>query len=84
MLIGRMTNKVFIHVKSGNRYCLIGSALNSGTLEPYVVYQSITASRGIPAGTLWVRDLNDFNRKFNDMSTNLSRVMHPLSKTSHM
>jgi len=50
---------IFRHYK-GSLVEVIGVANHSETMEKMVVYKKISAHRGYPAGTLWVRPLKMF------------------------
>jgi hypothetical protein len=62
---------IFQHIKSGNRYLVIGIGRSVDAPEKKLVvykqlYISVLKNSNIqlPVGSIWTRDLNDFEKKF--------------------
>ncbi|MES2662313.1 MAG: DUF1653 domain-containing protein [Pseudomonadota bacterium] len=51
-------NRTFKHIKNGDLYELIGSALNEANQKPLAIYKSVTT------GLIWARPFNEFLSKF--------------------
>lgn len=51
---------VYRHYKTGGDYELVGFGRIEATLEEVVFYKSLQASKGFPAGTVWVRPITSF------------------------
>lgn len=54
-----MQNGIYEHLKTGQKYQVIGLALSVDDLGQVVVYQSLYGDYG-----LWTRKLEDFEQKF--------------------
>lgn len=62
---------VFQHIKTGKRYLVIGIGRSVNAPEKkIVVYKQLYVSTlkntniSLPVGTIWIRDLIDFEKKF--------------------
>ncbi len=53
---------IYRHYKGG-LYKVHTVAYSEATLEPVVVYESITESESVPKGTFWVRPLSEFTEE---------------------
>lgn len=71
-------NTIFKHLKSGNHYILIGVGRSVDHPHKLVaVYKQLYDSKlfgtsvQLPYGSIWTRDLNDFEKKFKLIKKNL-------------
>ncbi|MEX0595602.1 MAG: hypothetical protein WD512_03805 [Candidatus Paceibacterota bacterium] len=91
--------KIFSHIKSGNLYKIIGTArCVKQPQKQYVVYKQLydsvlRESKGresvnksenfLPKGTMWLRNPNDFKRKFVLTDYTESEVKAYLNQKNH-